>query len=120
MTIPVFPGRENVLNGSLKIVELIFMRNFEKSWMICCETESELEVFPLLVLCPAGIVERLRGQFLFTREVAVDATLLQAGRLHKFAERAALVSTPIEDRRGDLDNLPACLFAFGHKPAYLN
>jgi hypothetical protein len=50
--------------------------------------------------------------------VAVDATLLQAGRLHKIAERAALVPAFIEDRRGGLDNLPACLVAFGHKPAH--
>src|ERR1700680_1232801 len=40
-----------MLNGALKIVKLIFMRNFEKPWVICCETEGELEVFPLLVLC---------------------------------------------------------------------
>jgi hypothetical protein len=39
-----------MLNGALKIVKLIFMRNFEKPWVICCETEGELEVFPLLVL----------------------------------------------------------------------
>ena len=40
-----------MLNGSLKIVELIFVRNLEEFWVICCETESELEVFPLFVLC---------------------------------------------------------------------
>ena len=40
--------------------------------------------------------------------------LLQAGRRHKLAERAALVAAFVEDRRGGLDNLPPCLFAFGH------
>ena len=39
-----------MLNGALKIVKLIFLRNFEKPWVIFCEAEGELEVFPLLVL----------------------------------------------------------------------
>ena len=63
------------------------------------------------------IVERLRGEFLFTGEVPIDATLLEAGRPHKITERAAVVSPFIEDWRGGLDNLAPCLFTFGHKPA---
>jgi hypothetical protein len=41
----------DVLNGSLKLGELILLRDLEKLWVISCETQRELEVFPLLILC---------------------------------------------------------------------
>ena len=39
-----------MLNGSLKIAKLILMRDLEKLWVICGETQGELEIFPLLIL----------------------------------------------------------------------
>jgi hypothetical protein len=62
-----------------------------------------------------GVVECFGREFFLTREVAVDAALFQAGRLHEIAQRTAFVSAFIKDRRGCLNNPSPCLFAFGHK-----
>src|SRR5467141_631384 len=47
---PGLSRTRDVLNGSLKIAKLILMRNLEKLWVICGETQGELEIFPLLIL----------------------------------------------------------------------
>src|SRR6266508_5965995 len=47
---PGFSRTRDVLNCFLKIVKLILMRDLEKLWVICCETQSELEIFLLFIL----------------------------------------------------------------------
>src|SRR6201984_985961 len=47
---PGLSRTRNVLNGPLEIVKLVFTRGLEKLSMICCETQSQVKVFPLLTL----------------------------------------------------------------------
>ena len=39
-----------MLNCFLKVAKLILTCDFEKLWMACCETQSELQIFLLFVL----------------------------------------------------------------------
>src|SRR4029077_16563744 len=47
---PGFSRTRHMLNCFLKIAKLVLMRDLEKLWVICCETQSELEIFLLFIL----------------------------------------------------------------------
>ena len=65
-----------MLDGSLKIVKLIFMRNLEELWVICCDIQREIEVFPLLILCktkPTHDRNALKGEIIGNERIDVRA-----------------------------------------------
>lgn len=65
-----------MLNGSLKIAKLVLMCDLEKLWVICCETQSEPEIFPLLILCqtkPTHDRNALKSQIIGNERIDVRA-----------------------------------------------